>query len=170
MYVARDVEAKLGEIVRRIVDGFHPERIILFGSRARGDAAPDSDADLLVVMRVRGSRRRQAARLDAALAGVGLPKDIIVVTPAEFDRQKHVVGGIVHPAVQEGRVLYDVAGWGRAVSGCARAAQGAPAWASPELTSSCGPGLPDDCLARPWHVRAAPRGATSTAGRTTPSS
>ena len=85
-------------------------RVVLFGSRARGDAAPDSDADLLVVMRVRGSRRRQAARMDAALAGVGLPKDIIIVTPAEFERQRHIVGGIVYPAVREGRVLYDVAG------------------------------------------------------------
>ena len=110
MFIARDVEAKLGEMVRRIVEEFHPEKVILFGSRARGDAAPDSDADLLVVMRLRGSRRRQAARIDAALAGVGLPKDIIIVTPAEFERQRHVVGGIVYPAVREGRVLYDVAG------------------------------------------------------------
>ncbi len=110
MFVARDVEAKLGEMVRRIVEEFHPEKIILFGSRARGDAASDSDADLMVVMRVRGSRRRQGARMDAALAGVGLPKDIIIVTPAEFERQRHVVGGVVYPAVREGSVLYDVAG------------------------------------------------------------
>ncbi len=110
MWVARDVEAKLGEMVRRIVGEFHPQKIILFGSRARGDAAPDSDADLLVVMHVRGSRRRQAARMDAALAGIGLPKDIIIVTPSEFERLRHVVGGIVYPAVREGRVLYDGAG------------------------------------------------------------
>ena len=110
MFIARDVEAKLGEMVRRIVDGFHPQKIILFGSRARGDAAPDSDADLLVVMHVKGSRRRQAARMDEALAGIGLPKDIIIVTPSEFERLRHVVGGIVYPAVREGRVLYDRAG------------------------------------------------------------
>ena len=110
VFVARDVEAKLGEMVRRIVEGFHPEKIILFGSRARGDAQPDSDADLLVVMKVRGSRRRQAARIDAALAGVGLPKDVIIVTPDEFERLKRVVGGIVYPAAREGRVLYDRAG------------------------------------------------------------
>jgi len=110
MFMARDVDTKLGEMVRRIVEEFHPEKIILFGSRARGDAAPDSDVDLLVVMRVRGSKRRQAARIDAALAGIGLPKDIIIVTPAEFRRQRQVVGGIIYPAVHEGRVLYDVAG------------------------------------------------------------
>ena len=110
MFVARDVEAKLNEMVRRIVGEFNPQKIILFGSRARGDAAPDSDADLLVVMHVRGSRRRQAARIDAVLAGVGLPKDIIIVTPGEFERLRHVVGGIVYPAVREGRVLYDRAG------------------------------------------------------------
>lgn len=79
-------------------------------SRARGDAEPDSDADLLVVMPVRGSRRRQAARIDAALAGIGLPKDIVIVTPGEFERPRDAVGGVVYPAVREGRLLHDRAG------------------------------------------------------------
>jgi uncharacterized protein len=50
-------EQKISEMVRRIVEGFHPDKIILFGSYARGAAGPDSDADLLVVMPVKGSKR-----------------------------------------------------------------------------------------------------------------
>jgi predicted nucleotidyltransferase len=100
-------EAKIAEMVRRIVHHFHPEKIILFGSFARGNPGPDSDVDLLVVTRVTTSKRKHAAQIDAALADVGLPKDIIVVTPDEVERYRDVVGGIIYPALREGRVLYE---------------------------------------------------------------
>lgn len=99
--------AAIQALVVRIVEGFHPEKVILFGSRARGTAQPDSDVDLLVVMRVDGSRRRQAAAIDGALADRALPLDLLVVTPEEAERDKDLVGSIVHPALREGRVLYD---------------------------------------------------------------
>jgi len=105
--VVENPEAKINEAVRRIVRRFRPEKIVLFGSRARGDARPDSDADLLVVMKFRGSRRRKASEIDLALAGIGMPKDIVIVTPGEFERHREVVGTVVYPAVREGRVLYD---------------------------------------------------------------
>lgn len=98
---------KIEEMVRRIVEGFDPEKIILFGSHARGDAGPDSDADLLVVMRVSGSKRKKAIEIDMALAGMGLPKDVIVVTPEEVERYRNVVGAIIYPALREGEVLYE---------------------------------------------------------------
>jgi predicted nucleotidyltransferase len=98
---------KLQEIVRRIVAGFDPEKIILFGSHARGDAGPDSDADLLVVMKVSGSKRRAATRIDLSLLGVDLPVDVIVVTPEEIERYRDIVGTIIYPAVREGKVLYE---------------------------------------------------------------
>ena len=107
---ASDVEKirqRVEEMVRRIVDQFHPERIILFGSHARGTAGPDSDVDLLVVMRVSGSKRKLATQIDLALAGIGLPKDIIVVTPEEVQRYRDIVGTIIYPAVREGRVVYE---------------------------------------------------------------
>jgi len=109
LFVVKDPENKITEAVRRIVQRFRPEKIILFGSRARGDPSPDSDADLLVVMRVRGSRRRKAAQIDMALAGIGMPKDIIVITPEELERFRDIVGTVVYPAVREGKVLYDAA-------------------------------------------------------------
>ena len=60
-------------------------------------------------MRVRGSRRRKAAQIDLALAGIGMPKDIIVITPEELERFRDIVGTVVYPAVREGKVLYDAA-------------------------------------------------------------
>lgn len=110
MFVVKNPDAKIEEAVRRIVRRFHPEKIILFGSRARGDPGPDSDADLLVIMRVRGSRRQKAARIYLALAGIGMPKDVVLVTPEEFKRHRDVIGTVVYPAVREGKVLYDCVG------------------------------------------------------------
>jgi len=95
------------EIVRRIVDGFGPEKIILFGSYARGDAGPDSDADFLVVANVQGSKRKHATQIDLALAGIAIPTDIIVVTPEELEKHRHCIGTIIREALHEGKVLYD---------------------------------------------------------------
>jgi predicted nucleotidyltransferase len=100
-------EEKIRQMVQRIVDRFHPERIILFGSYARGNAGPDSDVDLLVVMPLAGSRREQAIDIRVALAGMGLPKDVIVVTPEEVERDRDVVGTVIYPALREGKVLYE---------------------------------------------------------------
>jgi uncharacterized protein len=102
-----DPQHAILEAVRRIVEMFDPQQVILFGSHARGTAGPDSDADFLVVMPVTGSRRRKTVEIDLALAGIGLPKDIIVVTPEEVERYRDVVGTIIYPALREGKVLYD---------------------------------------------------------------
>jgi len=103
----KEIEVKIAEMVRRIVDGFGPERIILFGSFATGTADADSDVDLLVVMRVTTSKRERAAEIDLALADIGLSKDVIVVTPEEVDKYQDVVGSIIYPALREGKVLYE---------------------------------------------------------------
>jgi predicted nucleotidyltransferase len=103
------VTANLDDAVKRIVDQFHPAKIIPFGSHARGSARPDSDVDLLVVMDVKESKRRQAVEIDLALADRTFPLDVIVVTPAEFERYRDVVGHILYPAVRDGKVLYDAA-------------------------------------------------------------
>ncbi len=101
------VQAKIGEMVRLIVEIFDPDRIILFGSFASGTADGDSDVDLLVVMPMTTSKRKQAAQIDLALADVGLPKDVIVVTPEEVEKYRDVVGSIIYPALREGKVLYE---------------------------------------------------------------
>ena len=95
--------------VKRIVEQFQPTKIILFGSCARDPAGTDSDVDLLVVMDVKGSKRRQAVEIDLALSDRTFPLDLIVVTPEEFEQYRDVIGHILYPVVREGKVLYEAA-------------------------------------------------------------
>jgi predicted nucleotidyltransferase len=97
---------EIGQMVRRIVSRFHPETIILFGSHARGDAGPDSDVDLLVVMPFFGSKLEKQLEIRLALRNIHIPKDIVVTTPEEFQWRKEIPGTIERPAAREGRVLY----------------------------------------------------------------
>ena len=103
------VQRKIDELVSRIVERFRPEKIILFGSYARGMAGQDSDADILVVMPVKGSKRKKATEIDVALVGLDLPVDVIVVTPEELERNRNQIGTIIYPALKEGKVLYEKA-------------------------------------------------------------
>jgi predicted nucleotidyltransferase len=97
----------LREATRRLVNGFSPQRIILFGSQARGTADARSDVDLLVVLPVHGRRRRLIVEMDRALNGLGIARDIVVLTPREFERDRSIPGTVARPAATEGRVLYE---------------------------------------------------------------
>jgi uncharacterized protein len=99
-------QAAIPLMVGRLVEQFHPDRIILFGSVARGDAAAGSDVDLLVVATVDGSKRALQCEMRRALQDIPIPKDIIVTTPDDFDWRKDTIGTIEYPAVREGKVLY----------------------------------------------------------------
>jgi len=72
------------EIVRRIVDTVHPERIVLFGSAARDELKPTSDMDLLVVVASGTHRRQTAQKIYAALISVEFPVDVVVVTSEDI--------------------------------------------------------------------------------------
>jgi predicted nucleotidyltransferase len=101
-------EQTIAEMVRRICTHFAPDKIILFGSHARGDAGGDSDIDLLVLFREVENPRARAAELYAALVGCStLPKDIVVSTTARFERYRDVVNTVYWPAAREGKVLYE---------------------------------------------------------------
>ena len=100
------IQAKIRLMVRRLVDRFDPDQIILFGSHARGEAGPDSDVDLLVVMPVSGSKREKQIEMGVALHDILVPKDIILVTPDEVARRQNIVGTVIRPALREGKVLY----------------------------------------------------------------
>jgi HEPN domain-containing protein/predicted nucleotidyltransferase len=98
-------EEMLREIVRRIVEAVQPERIILFGSAARGEMGPDSDVDLLIIKQC--ENRRETARLiRRELIGISVPIDIIVVTPDDIARHKDTIGLIYRPALREGKLVY----------------------------------------------------------------
>lgn len=95
----------LDEVIRRIVAVAKPERIILFGSAARGEAGPDSDLDLLVVKS--GVHRRHLAReIYRRLFGIPVPVDVIVVRPEDVRAFQGKVGTIIDPALREGREVY----------------------------------------------------------------
>jgi len=93
-------------MVKRIVERFHPDRVILFGSHARGTAGPDSDVDLLIVMSVTGSKREKQLEVRRALHEFKVSKDIIVTTPEDFEWRKEIPGTIERPAAREGKVVY----------------------------------------------------------------
>lgn len=97
----------LDAAVHRLTEGFDPERIILFGSQARGSADERSDVDLLIITRLTGRRREMMLAMDRALRGLGLARDIVVLTPEEFERDREIPGTIARPAAQEGKVLYE---------------------------------------------------------------
>jgi predicted nucleotidyltransferase len=104
--VAED-PAVLDDLVRRIVERFCPDKIILFGSRARGDAGPESDIDLLVLFSEVADPNKRAAELYASLAGFPRPKDIVVSTTSRFERYRNVANTVYWPASREGKVLYE---------------------------------------------------------------
>lgn len=101
------LENDLGEIVRRVVEAAQPERIVLFGSAARGDPSEhDSDVDLLVV-KEGAHRRKLAGDIYENLAGVGRAVDVVVVTPEDVERFGSSPSLVIEPAMREGRVIYD---------------------------------------------------------------
>jgi predicted nucleotidyltransferase len=107
---APDAAAWLPDAVDRIVREFRPLKVILFGSRARGDARAESDVDLLVVMpdAWAGARRRAAAvGIVRALRDLPVAKDVVVTTPEEIARRGGLVGTVLQRALAEGAVLYE---------------------------------------------------------------
>lgn len=102
----KQLQKTIDRMVQRIVDRFHPDRVILFGSHARGTAGRDSDVDLLVVMPVAGSKREKQLEVRLALHDFKVSKDIIITTPEDFAWRKEIPGTVERPAAREGKVVY----------------------------------------------------------------
>lgn len=109
--MAQVTDALLEQMVEKIVAEVDPEQIILFGSRARGDARAGSDVDLVVVesepFGQERSKRLEAARLYRTLAGFGVSKDILVYSRDEVDYWRDSLNHVLARALREGRVLYE---------------------------------------------------------------
>lgn len=97
----------LAEIVRRLVAIYEPERVYLFGSRARGDAGPDSDYDLLLVVPDTAPPERRRSRLAyEALWGTGIAADVLVWTRERFDSRLSLKASLPATVLREGKLLY----------------------------------------------------------------
>lgn len=101
-----EMQEKLDELVRRIVEAVHPLRVILFGSAARGEMGPDSDFDVLVVMPDGTHRRHTSVKIREHLWGLAAAVDIIVATPNDLELYGRSIGLIYRTVLEEGRELY----------------------------------------------------------------
>jgi predicted nucleotidyltransferase len=97
----------LPDAIRRLVRELNPSQIILFGSWARGDARPDSDLDLLIVMPEVENKRETAIQALRALSDLPVSKDVVVTTPWEIKARGDEIGLILRPALREGVVVYE---------------------------------------------------------------
>lgn len=97
----------LGEIVRRLVQAYEPERIYLFGSKARGDAGPDSDYDLMLIVPDNAPPERRRSRMAyKVLRGTGRAADVLVWTRTSFDSRLRVRTSLPAIVASEGRLLH----------------------------------------------------------------
>jgi predicted nucleotidyltransferase len=116
MVVSQDPKTKLSpqwasvvdEITRRIVATAHPQRILLFGSMARGQSNADSDLDMLVIVRGPVHRRKIEQQIYANLHGITIPVDVVVATEEDINKFGDRIGSIYRPALREGKVVYEV--------------------------------------------------------------
>ncbi len=97
----------INAITKRIVEAVSPEKIILFGSYAYGNPTKSSDLDILVIMKSKLPRYKRAVPIYKALAGVLIPKDIIVYTPQEVEEWSEVPQAFVTTAVSKGKSIYE---------------------------------------------------------------
>lgn len=97
----------LKEIVRRLVEVYHPLRIYLFGSAARGEAGPDSDYDITVIVPDEAPAELRSEHLAyRALRGTGVAVDVLVWARGDFEKQLHLRASLPAAVLEEGRLLY----------------------------------------------------------------
>lgn len=96
----------IDRLVQAVVASVRPLRILIFGSAARGEMGPDSDLDLLVVMPSGTHRRKTAQQLYRQMSGMGVPFDLVVVTPEDLELHRDNPGLIYRTVLREGREVY----------------------------------------------------------------
>ena len=102
-------QSQINEIVKRIVDNYHPDKIILFGSYAYGNPTKDSDVDLLVIKNDDAPKIERNRKVRKFLRDMIIPIDVIVKTNEEFNKFKNIIGTIVYPAAKHGKIIYESA-------------------------------------------------------------
>ena len=100
-------EETLQEAVGRIVAAFHPTKVILFGSHARGEADEGSDVDLMVIKQQVENRYEEMIGLREAVGPVGAGVDVLVYSEAEVEARRDWCSSPIYWALREGKVLYE---------------------------------------------------------------
>lgn len=95
-------------IVERLVEAVDPERLILFGSRAKSQARPQSDYDILIIKSEPDPARRRTGRLYRILWGIPAPVDLLWFTPEEIEEWSDVPQHVTAQAMRTGLVVYEV--------------------------------------------------------------
>lgn len=106
-YNDRTLSEWLPAVVARIVQGFNPLQVILFGSLAKGQETAHSDIDLLVVLPHVENKRQTAIEIGVAISDFPVPVDIIVTDPKEIASRGNEPGSVLKAALTEGRLVYD---------------------------------------------------------------
>lgn len=104
-----DIDFILAHTTQLLVHAAHPDKIILFGSYARGDFDERSDLDFLVILPTVANRAAEMIRLRRVLKGIPMPIDIVVYSTAEVEKRRDLRGTLLYHALHEGRVLHDAA-------------------------------------------------------------
>ena len=96
----------LADVIRRVVEAAQPDKIILFGSAARGEMGPNSDLDLLVIKGGKYDHGRVTTAIYRQLSGAGAAVDVVLVTPEDVERYRDTHCLVIFPALKEGKVVY----------------------------------------------------------------
>jgi len=99
-------DPRVEHVVKIIAEAVHPQKIILFGSRARGKARPDSDLDLVIIYEGEKSKRQVKLDIHRLLEPASLPMDLFVLTPEELLRQRHVANTLAREIAERGVTVY----------------------------------------------------------------
>jgi len=99
----------IARLTELLVRAAHPKRIILFGSKARGQGSEDSDLDVLVVEESVPDRAAEMVRLNRLLRPLRMAVDLLVVSEESFQYWRDTPGNVYFEAVTEGRILYEAA-------------------------------------------------------------
>jgi predicted nucleotidyltransferase len=102
----RMAQADLKEVIRRVVQTAQPDRIILFGSAARGALGANSDIDLLVIKGGAFNRNHLLGEIYRALRGIHVAVDVVLATPEEVEQYAHYPFLVIAPALEDGKEVY----------------------------------------------------------------
>ena len=101
-----DYFAEIEKITAQIIEKYAPERIILFGSAARGDPGPDSDADFLIIKKDVSLYGADRIRELTRILERNIPIDLLIYRPEEFEKRLQMGDPFLKAIIEEGKVLY----------------------------------------------------------------